>query len=154
MLYRFGPFTLRESSSDLERHGNPVPLRRQAFAVLRHLIAHRDRLVTKRELFEEIWPQARVTDNALSQCLAEIRRALGDDGMGQRMIRTRHGVGFQFIGEVADQTEAIASEVQAPARAALASVPMILVLPFSITATSVWKPSWESKSSTSSCASS
>src|SRR6185503_10466061 len=130
MLYRFGPFTLRESSCVLERDETPVPLRRQAFAVLRHLVAQRGRLVSKRELFDEIWPEARVTDNALSQCLAEIRRALGDDGMGQRIIRTRHGVGFQFMADVATQPEAGASAGQTPARAPQATVPVILVRPF------------------------
>jgi DNA-binding winged helix-turn-helix (wHTH) protein len=129
MFQRFGPFTLRESSCTLERDGVLVPLRRQAFLVLRYLIANRERLVAKQELFDEIWAQARVTDNALSQCMAEIRRALGDDGTVQRVIRTRHGVGFQFMAEVTAEPEVLAIAAPEPARA---SVPMILLRPFSI----------------------
>jgi DNA-binding winged helix-turn-helix (wHTH) protein/tetratricopeptide (TPR) repeat protein len=133
MLYRFGPFTLRESSCVLDREGTPVPLRRQAFAVLRYLVAQRERLVPKRELFDEIWPEARVTDNALSQCMAEIRRALGDNGIGQQVIRTRHGVGFQFVADAAVEPEPLASSGQTPSRGLCASVPVVLVRPFTIT---------------------
>jgi DNA-binding winged helix-turn-helix (wHTH) protein/tetratricopeptide (TPR) repeat protein len=132
MLYRFGPFTLRESSCVLDRDDTPVPLRRQAFAVLRYLVAQRERLVTKHELFQEIWPEARVTDNALSQCMAEIRRALGDNGIGQRMIRTRHGVGFQFVADTAVEPEPLAGAGVAPTRALRTSVPIILLRPFAI----------------------
>ena len=130
MLYRFGPFTLRESACVLERDGNPVPLRRQAHAVLHYLVARRDRLVSKRELFDEIWAEARVTENALAQCLAEIRRVLGDDGCAQRMIRTRHGVGVQFVGDVTAEQEATADA--GPAGASRPLVNRIALRPFAI----------------------
>jgi DNA-binding winged helix-turn-helix (wHTH) protein len=132
MLYRFGLFILRESTCALERDGSPRPLRRQAFAVLRYLLAHRERVVSKQELFREVWPQTRVTDNALAQCLVDIRRALGDDGAGRRMIRTCRGVGFQFNAEVTVEQEGLAGVerrlLPLPSRAA----PLILLLPFSI----------------------
>ena len=65
----FGSETLRDKS------GVSVDLRPQAFAVLRHLAEHSDRLVTKEELIQSVWPGIAVTDDSLVQCVAEIRRA-------------------------------------------------------------------------------
>ena len=59
--------------------GTPVPLRPQAFAVLRHLAENPGRLVTKDALMAAVWPDVAVTDDSLVQCIHEIRRALGDD---------------------------------------------------------------------------
>lgn len=59
--------------------GQTIALRRQSFAVLCHLIAHADRLVTKDELVAAVWPGIAVTDDSLVQCIHEIRRALKDD---------------------------------------------------------------------------
>ena len=60
--------------------GAPRVLRPQAFAVLRHLVEHPGRLVTKDELIAAVWPDVAVTDDSLVQCIGEIRRALGDEG--------------------------------------------------------------------------
>jgi TolB-like protein/DNA-binding winged helix-turn-helix (wHTH) protein/Flp pilus assembly protein TadD len=69
----FGNETLRD------REGNPVDLRPQAFAVLRFLVENADRLVTKDELIEAVWPGIAVTEDSLFQCIHEIRRALHDE---------------------------------------------------------------------------
>jgi TolB-like protein len=61
------------------RNGDPIALRPQAFAVLRHLVENANRLVTKAELLEAVWRAAAVTDDSLVQCIHEIRRAVGDD---------------------------------------------------------------------------
>ncbi len=60
--------------------GRPCTLRPQSFAVLRHLVENRGRLVTKDELMQAVWPDVAVTDDSLVQCIGEIRRALGEDG--------------------------------------------------------------------------
>lgn len=59
--------------------GTPRTLRPQTFAVLRHLIANPDRLVTKDELMDAVWHGVAVTDDSLVQCIHEIRRAIDDD---------------------------------------------------------------------------
>jgi DNA-binding winged helix-turn-helix (wHTH) protein/TolB-like protein len=69
----FGSETLRDKS------GATIDLRPQAFAVLRYLVEHAGRLVTKDELMEAVWPGLSVTDDSLVQCIHEIRRALRDD---------------------------------------------------------------------------
>jgi TolB-like protein len=61
------------------RDGSRVALRPQTFAMLRHLLANPDRLVTKDELIQAIWHGAAVTDDSLVQCVHEIRRSLNDE---------------------------------------------------------------------------
>jgi class 3 adenylate cyclase len=62
-----------------DESGNPVELRSQAFAVLRHLAENANRLISKGELMQAVWPGVAVTDDSLVQCVHDIRRALGDD---------------------------------------------------------------------------
>lgn len=59
--------------------GQAVALRPQAFAVLRLLLANPERLVTKDEVMQAVWPGIAVTDDSLVQCIGEIRKALGDE---------------------------------------------------------------------------
>ena len=84
--YRFGNFTLDLSRNLLMRDGEVVPLRNKVFEVLKYLVERHGRLVTKNELIEAVWPDVAVTDNSLTQCLAEIRRALGEGS--QELVRT------------------------------------------------------------------
>jgi TolB-like protein/DNA-binding winged helix-turn-helix (wHTH) protein/tetratricopeptide (TPR) repeat protein len=93
-VFQFGEFTLDESRAALLRDGEEVHLRRQSFDVLRFLAAHPGRLVTKTELFAAVWPGTVVTDDSLTQCLVEIRRAIGDGG--REIIRTVPRRGFVF----------------------------------------------------------
>jgi predicted ATPase len=70
----------------------------RAFAVLRHLVEHRGRLVTKEELFTTVWRDAIVSDAALASCIRDLRKALGDSSDAPRYIQTVHRRGFRFIG--------------------------------------------------------
>jgi len=76
----------------------------RAFAVLRHLVEHRGRLITKEELFTTVWRDAIVSDAALSSCIRDLRKALGDSSGAPRYIQTVHRRGFRFIGPVARPT--------------------------------------------------
>jgi TolB-like protein/cytochrome c-type biogenesis protein CcmH/NrfG len=100
MPYQFGTFTLDEHVFELRKDREAIPLRRQAFDALHYLISNRERLVPKEELFGAIWPGTTVTENALAQCITDIRRAVGDSGRSQRIIKTGHGRGFQFVAAV------------------------------------------------------
>ncbi len=66
--------------------GEPIPLRRQSFAVLRQLAAAPGQLVTKAALVDAVWPGIAVTDDSLVQCVHEIRRALGPGA--EQILRT------------------------------------------------------------------
>ena len=80
----------------------PVPLEPQAFDVLVYLVAHRDRVVPKEELMDAIWGGRFVSETAVTSRIKQVRRALGDDGQAQRVIRTVHGRGYRFVADVAE----------------------------------------------------
>ncbi len=77
--------------------GAPVALRPQAFAVLRYLAEHPDRLVTKEELMAAIWQDVAVTDDSLVQCIHDIRHALGDEA--RAVLRTVQRRGYKLVLE-------------------------------------------------------
>ncbi len=81
-----------------------LPLMPRAFAVLRHLVDHAGRLVTKEELLTRVWRDAIVSDAALTTCIRDLRRALGDSSDTPRYIETVHRRGFRFIGPIAGPT--------------------------------------------------
>src|SRR5215813_1203289 len=89
----------------------------RAFAVLRHLVEHRGRLVTKEELLSAVWRDTIVSDAALSSCIRDLRKALGDRSAAPRYIQTVHRRGFRFIGPVAPSSapvEPVAPPEQPP----------------------------------------
>ena len=73
----------------------------RAFALLRHLVEHPHRLITKDDLLAHVWRGAIASDAALASCIRDLRRALGDSSRGARYIETAHRRGFRFIGPVA-----------------------------------------------------
>ncbi len=72
----------------------------RAFDVLRYLIEHSHRVVEKSELFEQIWKEKFVTDNALTRAVTEIRHALGDSADSPRYVETIHKRGYRFIAKM------------------------------------------------------
>src|SRR4051812_22063128 len=84
--YHFGDFVLDAESGFLRRGAEEVQLQPRAFHVLTFLVERHGRLVNKEELIDAVWGETAVTDNSLSQCLVQIRRALADDS--QQIIRT------------------------------------------------------------------
>ncbi|PYM11140.1 MAG: transcriptional regulator, partial [Candidatus Rokuibacteriota bacterium] len=76
----------------------------RAFAVLRHLVEHPQRLITKNDLLVSVWRDTIVSDAALASCIRDLRRALGDSSRAPRYIATVHRRGFRFIGPIAATT--------------------------------------------------
>src|ERR1700757_2941138 len=99
--YVFENFTLNLQRGSLMSNGVERPLRRQSMLVLLYLLKHPGVLVYKNELASDIWHDIAVTDNALVQCIVEIRRALRDDPRKPRFIKTVPKVGYIFLAEVA-----------------------------------------------------
>src|SRR6266849_11041766 len=75
--------------------GTRIELQNRSFAVLRHLATNAGRVVTKDELLEVNWPGVTVTEDSLTQCISEIRRALGD--AGRDLIRTVPRRGYMIV---------------------------------------------------------
>jgi TolB-like protein/DNA-binding winged helix-turn-helix (wHTH) protein len=102
-IVAFGEYELDFARRELRSGGNLVPLQPTPLRVLLHLAEQRDRTVPRRELLDAVWPGVAVGDEALTTALAEVRRAVGDDGDAQRVIRTQKGLGYRFVAEVVEQ---------------------------------------------------
>ena len=98
----FGEYELDLPCNELRRAGNAVHVEPQVFDLLLYLVRHRDRIVSKDELFEAIWHGRIVSEAALSSRINAARKAVGDDGDRQDLIRTIHRRGFRFVGEAQD----------------------------------------------------
>ena len=72
----------------------------QVFDRLAYLVEHHDRVVPRDELLDRVWGHRFVADATLSSRIAAARRAVGDDGHSQRLIRTLVGRGFRVVGDV------------------------------------------------------
>lgn len=92
--YLFGEFVLDVDRGALLLAGADVPLRPKSFEVLNYLVRHAGLLVSKEQLLAEIWHGVVVTDDSLTHCLIDIRKALGDDS--REMVKTVRGRGYLF----------------------------------------------------------
>ncbi|HEX4982210.1 MAG TPA: alpha/beta fold hydrolase [Ilumatobacteraceae bacterium] len=103
MRFTFENCELDPGRYEVRRDGEAVAVEPQVFDVLVHLVRHRDRVVSKEELLDEVWGDRFVSESALTSRIKAARRAIGDDGTAQRMIRTVHGRGYRFVAEALEQ---------------------------------------------------
>jgi len=135
MIYRFGDRVLDTEKCELRSGGALVPMEPQVLALLQLLIENRERLVGKDELVERIWQGRIVSEAAISSRVKSARRAVGDDGNAQGVIRTFRKRGFRFVAPVEilplalpTPTERVPAALEAPDGGP--SRPSIAVLPF------------------------
>ena len=134
MIYQFGKFEVDTLNYQLRNAGSTVDLEPKVFDLLAYLISSRDKLVTREELFRNLWPGQVVSDTSLSNQIKAARRAIGDDGKRQRLIKTVHGRGYQFIAATHEQPAAGEAEIKGHLQIARErhadTRPSIAVLPF------------------------
>jgi len=119
--YRFSSFRLDPQTWKLRKNNEFRPLRPKTFSILRHLLDHAGRLVSKEDLFSAIWPGVNVENSALRVCMNELRQALDDDPHRPRFVETVHRRGYRFIAPVDFTTDDDEEPTQ------LLQVPAILV---------------------------
>ena len=113
MIYQFDDCELDPGRILLRRGGDVVAVEPQVFDLLHCLIEHRGQLVTKEELLDTVWGDRFVGESALTSRVKSARRAVGDDGTAQRIIRTVHGKGYEFVAPVNELDDADAGTVDA-----------------------------------------
>ncbi len=99
-LIRFGRCEVDLSGREVRLDGRPSPIEPRPFDLLVHLIRHRNRVVPKRELLDQIWPREPVSESALARAVMKARQAIGDDG-DEPLLRTVPRVGYRFVAPVA-----------------------------------------------------
>jgi adenylate cyclase len=97
---RFGDYRFDVQSGRLWSGPREVRLTPKASAVLKVLLTHAGQPVSKDDLFATVWSGTAVSDDALTSCVQELRRALADDPKRPRFIETRHRRGYQFVAAI------------------------------------------------------
>src|SRR5690606_27026257 len=132
VTYRFKDCEVDPASYRLLVKGEVVAIEPRVFELVVYLIEHRDRVVSKEELFERLWAGKYVTESTLTRAVYEARRALGDDSRQQHIIKTLHSRGYQFVAAVhedrreerADEPHTQSSTSDAPADTSEAAPPL------------------------------
>ncbi len=100
MIYQFNDFELDSANFCLNKDGQNVEIEPQVFNLITYLIENRNKLVTRDEIFEQLWADRKVLDATLSNHIKNARSILGDDGQSQKIIKTVRGRGYQFAAEI------------------------------------------------------
>ena len=141
MKFLFADHTLDTDRRELCCSGAPVPVEPQVFDLLTYLVQNRERVVSKDDLFASVWRGRIVSDSTFASCISAARRAVGDSGEEQKLIRTVARKGIRFVGTVdcqsngekpVDAAGPRRDEFQEPIRPSLPPFdrPAIAVLPF------------------------
>ncbi len=135
MIYRFGRFEFDVSKMELRADGEIRAMEPQVFALLALLLDNRDRVVSRDEIIEKVWGGRIVSDEAVASRIKSVRKALGDDGKSQRVIKTIRGRGLRFVADatvVAPRVIGLGSgegepQSDTPARPSIAVLPFRLI---------------------------
>jgi DNA-binding winged helix-turn-helix (wHTH) protein len=142
MQFVFANHTLDTDRRELRRGAEPVAVEPQVFDLLVYLIENRDRVVSKNDLIAAVWGGRVVSESTLTSRINGVRKAVGDSGGEQRLIRTMERKGFRFVAvlrtrsdkeePLLDSVHSPANEFREPSRQALPlpDRPAIAVLPF------------------------
>ena len=132
MVWSFGEFRLDPVRFELSSGGEPVALEPQVLSLLIHLIRNSDRMVSKDEIVAAVWNGGIASDASIASRVRSARRAVGDDGERQRVIRTIHGRGYRFVAALqeADAARAVSASSVPSNTSQEPTRPSIAVLPF------------------------
>jgi adenylate cyclase len=130
--FEFGDYVLDVDRRELRRRNEPMTVEPQVFDLLLYLVQNRHRVVSKDDLIDTIWGGRIVSESAVTTRINAVRRAVGDSGAAQTVIRTVTRKGVRFIALVEEQETEDPRRLPSPTFAAPPSVvrPSIVVLPF------------------------
>jgi TolB-like protein len=131
MLHRFENYALDTDRRELRRGLALIAVEPQVFDLLAVLVRNRDRVVSKDDLLTSVWSGRIVSESTLASRINAARRAVGDSGEQQRLIRTIIGKGVRFVGVVREtQGPASIDECRPAPDPGTARKPSIAVMPF------------------------
>ena len=107
--FAFADYVLDADLIELRGPSGRIDVQRKVLQLLFFLAQHADRVVTKDEILEAVWPGTVVSDSVLSQAIRKARGAIGDDGSAQQFIRTVHGHGYRLEADVRPFAEGAAA---------------------------------------------
>lgn len=99
-LLRFGNCEVDVLRHEVRRDGRPQAVAPKVFALLVYLLRERHRVVRRQELLDAIWQRRDVSDSVLARTIMEVRRTIADPADQNSWIKTVHGLGYRFVGDV------------------------------------------------------
>lgn len=136
MLLSIGSCVLDTAAFELRRDGKPVAVEPKVFDFLTMLARNPGQLISRNEMIDALWAGRIVSEASLSSCVKAARRAVGDDGKVQNVIRTVHGRGFKLVPTAAESLRVGAGPESAAVPAGepltLPKEPSIAVLPLDV----------------------
>jgi pimeloyl-ACP methyl ester carboxylesterase/DNA-binding winged helix-turn-helix (wHTH) protein len=122
VLLRFGSYAIDVNRRELKRGADLIDVEPQVFDLLVYLIRNRDRVVSKDDLIEGVWGGRIVSESTLTSRINAARRAIGDSGADQSLIKTFARRGVRFVGQVGVGEETVAAATTSPDRPAAAAL--------------------------------
>lgn len=135
MQFVFEDYVLDQQRRELTLRGEVVTIGPQVFDLLLLLVSNRDRVISKDELLQTVWSGRVVSESTVASHINAVRKAIGDSGDAQRLLRTMARKGYRFVGEArqvpgAEETVAVLAEQRPAQNLPLPDKPSITVLPF------------------------
>ena len=137
MRYHFADCVLDLDRRELTRGSQSVAVGPQVFDLLVHLVENHERVVSKDGLLDAVWNGRIVSESTLTSHINAVRKAIGDSGAEQRLVRTVARKGFRFVGDIrqvgmleASREAPVMPQIAIPATAVTAHKPSIAVMPF------------------------
>ena len=143
MKYVFGDYALDPDRRELTRHAEAVAIGPKVFDLLLFLVKNRDHVVSKDDLLDAVWAGRIVSESTLTSHINAVRKAIGDSGKEQRLVRTLARKGFRFVGDVKETSDGRASPGTSTAKPDEAAAP-VLVLPDSPSIAALPFQNWSS----------
>ena len=143
MQYVFGDYALDPGRRELTRHAEAVAIGPKVFDLLLFLVKNRDHVVSKDDLLDAVWAGRIVSESTLTSHINAVRKAIGDSGEEQRLVRTLARKGFRFVGDVKETSDGRASPGTSTAKPDEAAAP-VLVLPDSPSIAALPFQNWSS----------
>ena len=143
MQYVFGDYALDPDRRELTRHAEAVAIGPKVFDLLLFLVKNRDHVVSKDDLLDAVWAGRIVSESTLTSHINAVRKAIGDSGEEQRLVRTLVRKGFRFVGDVKETSDGRASPGTSTAKPDEAAAP-VLVLPDSPSIAALPFQNWSS----------
>lgn len=128
MRFAFENYVLDQSRRELTRGSDAIAVGPQVFDLLAYLLQNRERVVTKDDLIDGVWGGRIVSESTLTSHINAVRKAIGDTGEEQRLVRTIARKGYRFVGEVREAEpphEPLTQALAPPDRPSIAVVPFL-----------------------------
>jgi DNA-binding winged helix-turn-helix (wHTH) protein len=117
--YAFEDYVIDSDRRELTHSAELIAVGPQVFDLLLHLVRNREHVVSKDELLAAVWAGRIVSESTLTSHINAARKAIGDSGQNQRLLRTIARKGFRFVGdvsEIASRSAAASTEPDAPGK--------------------------------------